>query len=230
MTDDRIAQLERTLAQMDAELQATRRRLAAVETETGRATLRSWVSRPAMFIALGGLALVAALGLGTASAAPQALTLKDLKITDSNGAPVIELNNQGVSVYRGRDVLAKMGTAIGGGGLISVSNGSGERVGALQGRQSYGELVVGGPDGRARLGVDQGTTNQTLRFYNGNKVAGVGDVDGSGLLQINDATGNKMATLNDNGQPAITFKAQSNGGYFALTNASGMARVEAGIH
>ena len=49
------------------------------------------------------------------------------------------------------------------------------------------------------------------------------------VVAVNDAGRGGLDILNDSGGPAITMKAQSNGGYFALTNAAGVARVEAGI-
>ena len=49
------------------------------------------------------------------------------------------------------------------------------------------------------------------------------------VVAVNDAGRGGLDILNDSGGPAITMKAQSNGGYFALTNAAGVARVEAGV-
>jgi hypothetical protein len=49
------------------------------------------------------------------------------------------------------------------------------------------------------------------------------------LMAINDAKRGEIDIRNDSGGPAVTLRATADAGYFALTNAADMPRVEAGV-
>jgi hypothetical protein len=243
VNDDRIAELESRLARLQAELHGVRGRLSELEGRSRGVGLRSRLLHVPALIGLCELVLVAALGLGTASAAPQYLTVQGLRVVGSAGLAA-QLDSGGLFIYRANRIVSQVGATADGAGLIQVFNSSGNRVAALQTTTNgYGELVVGGADGKARLGVDQGSLNQTLRFYNGNNVvAGIGIVDGSGLLQVNDASGRKMATLANNGatgalsiydstaQTRINVSSSKGLGAIDIYNASGGPAISMAEH
>ena len=101
--------------------------------------------------------------------------------------------------FQGANLVAGMGDT-GDGGLLELFDKTGKKAVKAANNGHGGTVGIYGSDEQPKVVM---ATDASFR----------------GALDI----------LNDSGQPAITMKAQSNGGYFALTNAAGVARVEAGI-
>jgi hypothetical protein len=101
MVDDRVAHLERTVAQLEGALSSAHRRIAALEDGSGRTRRAAWSTRASWLIGGCALAAVATLGLSTASAAtaPQPLTVSQLRVVDGTGAVQVLLDARGLQVY-----------------------------------------------------------------------------------------------------------------------------------
>ena len=135
MIDDRIANLERKVARLQTELTSAQRRVAALEAGPGHYRRTAWRARTSWLVGACALFTVAALGLGTASAAPkaQSLTVNQLRVVDGTGVVRALLNAQGLQIYdlHGQKVEAAVVTDPRLGGQVATYDLQGNKASTL---------------------------------------------------------------------------------------------------
>jgi hypothetical protein len=252
METDRLARLERRVELLDLELAGARSRIAALERGGG------WVTRAGHMVRLPaacGIVVIAALTLGTAAAAPkpQALTVKaPFQVLNSAGTLIFSVSGDkttggGVAkIYSaaGDTVAALQTSEAGSGGELAVGGDTAGQKARLGGngtqlalRFYQGGTLLGGVGANADGGLLQ-LNNKAgkpmAKLANNGNGGTVGIYGGDGkpriVMAANSDTGRgALDILGDSGGPAVTLKATENAGYFAIANAAGTARVEAGV-
>jgi hypothetical protein len=249
MDDYRLAQLENRLALVEGELEHARRQVDALQ----RSSRAGLAGRLASRLVLCGAVALGALSLGTAAAAPkpQVLTVKaPFSVVSANGTtifrvgvdpqgggiaklysasqkPVVALQTSkageggevavggdvsgqvariggngaqlALRFYDGNETVAGMG-AVADGGILQINNKKGQVMAKIGNNGNGGNVGIYGNDGKSKARLDV-------------------SVSGHGGLDI----------LDESGNPAATLAAAGGGGYFALTNPAGIARVEGGV-
>ena len=150
-----------------------------------------------------------------------------VQVFDPQGEPVGSLQSLPgslgeLAVTNGKGNVARLGTS---------QDGTQMTLRFLQGAKLVAGMGNSGDGGLLEL-FDK-TGKKAVKAANNGHGGSLGvygtDEQPKVVMATNDAGRGALDILNDSGGPAITMKAQSNGGYFALTNAAGVARVEAGI-
>jgi hypothetical protein len=232
---DQVKVLERRLEQLEAELAGMRRR-------NGRAGLLSRVLGCCTVAAFTG-----ALALGTASAAtpPKTLTVKaPFQVVDDSGNVVMLVNAGGIRFKSGGQTVSGLGGNSTTGGIICTYGPAGSTNGCLSSMADGGsQLQVGLPGGSHVQVGGAATGNMGMRVYKGQKeLAFLGAVATGGEAAFYKTDGDNPATTlgagpaggylqlqQQNLSPVAVLAEDAGGGYFALTNKQGIARVEAGI-
>jgi hypothetical protein len=230
---DHVVMLERRLEQLEIELAGMRRR-------STRTALLSRVLACCAVVALSG-----ALTLGTVTAAtsPKSLIVKaPFQVVDSGGNVLMLVNASGVFFERGGQKQVQLGANEGGGGVCTFTS-AGRSNGCLSSMADGGsQLLVGLPDNSHVQVGGAATGNMGVRVYKGQKEAAfIGAVATGGETALYKSGGENPSTIlgagpaggylqlqQQNLNPVAVISEDGNGGYFALMNKQGIARVEGG--
>jgi len=158
------------------------------------------------------------------------------------GASPDVINQLTLRFYKGGAVQARVGADKDGGTLhLNAEHGPSVDLGTTQSGQTtllfmQGNKILGG--------VGASSTGGLLQLNNatGKKMLLLGENSNSGTVEVYDTAGQtkillattpagraELNLLYSDGNPAVQLAEVSAGGYFSLTNRSGVARVEAGI-
>lgn len=249
MDDDRFAQLENRLAHVEGELVHARRQVDALRRSSRAGLAERLTSR----LVLCGAVALGALSLGTAAAAPapQTLTVKaPFSVVSANGTIVFRV---GVDALGGgvakifsasqNPVLSLQTSVAGAGGEVAVSGDVSGQVARLGGNGAQlalrfykGSTIEAGMGATADGGIleifdKKGTRTAKVANNGSGGTMGIYGNDGknTALLGNSESGRGGLDILSASGNPAATLAAVAGGGYFAVANQAGIARVEAGI-
>ena len=253
--DNGVAQIEQRFAQIEQELAWTRQQLTKARRGS-HGVIWGWRALGAATLAMvaTGITVVSA-STGPQTLTVKA----PFTVVDDSGQPVMEVASNGIRLsHKGVAFMYATETGIGlthgntplvglvstsGGGRLQVDSKAGAMVGSLGYDPKSGatQLLVSGNGSSATLGTHNSALG--LRFFKGSQeTAGMGQTTSGGAISLYRASGSVATALGSDasgmgymeidtasGVPSVALQQHSGGGYFALTNPGGTARVEAGV-